>query len=158
MKPEHEKARSLEGHSFKKYTKAEGMQTALYYVNWYHFKQKASGETCRITEICTSSLSRKKLHPQKSGFFSGFYITTLKIYFMQKCRLMYFLSILSYEIRPKIKLTSLNLRKRRGSQIFFCRKPSKWGEIHKKIRGFSRIFAGFCRIFIGNATFFVTRR
>ena len=112
-----------------------------------------------LTKVCnTSSLSRKKLHPQKSGFFSGFYITTLKIYFMQKCRLMYFLSILSYEIRPKIKLTSLNLRKRRGSQIFFCRKPSKWGEIHKKIRGFSRIFAGFCRIFIGNATFFVTRR
>ena len=49
---------------------------------------------------------------------------------MQKCRSMHSLSNLSYEIRPKIKLSSLNLRKCRGSQIFFCWKPSKWGEIH----------------------------
>ena len=56
---------------------------------------------------------------------------------------MHPLSILNDEIRPKIKFSSLNLRKRRGSQNFFCWKPSKWGEILQENPG---IQADFCWI------------
>merc|ERR1712018_302864 len=50
---------------------------------------------------------------------------------------------LSNEIRPKIKLSSLHLRKRRGGQIFFCWKPSKSISKSGDSDGFLLDFAGF---------------